>query len=42
MANNSEEGQGSQRSVVPVMMMMIMMMMALSVSIESELSNGGD
>jgi hypothetical protein len=27
MANNSEEGQGSQRSVVPVMMMMMMMMM---------------
>jgi hypothetical protein len=26
MANNSEEGQGSQRAVVPVMMMMMMMM----------------
>jgi hypothetical protein len=25
MANNSEEGQGSQRAVVPVMMMMMMM-----------------
>jgi hypothetical protein len=24
MANNSEEGQGSQRAVVPVMMMMMM------------------
>jgi hypothetical protein len=27
MANNSEEGQGSQRAFVPVMMMMMMMMM---------------
>jgi hypothetical protein len=27
MVNNSEEGQGSQRAVVPVMMMMMMMMM---------------
>jgi hypothetical protein len=27
MANNSEEGQGSQRAVQPVMMMMMMMMM---------------
>jgi hypothetical protein len=26
MANNSEEGQGTQRAVVPVMMMMMMMM----------------
>jgi hypothetical protein len=26
MANNSEEGQGSQRAVVPMMMMMMMMM----------------
>jgi hypothetical protein len=25
MANNSEEGQGPQRAVVPVMMMMMMM-----------------
>jgi hypothetical protein len=25
MANNSEEGQGSQRAVVPVMMMMLIM-----------------
>jgi hypothetical protein len=30
MANNSEEGQGSQRAVVPVMMMMMMMMMIIS------------
>jgi hypothetical protein len=29
MANNSEEGQGSQRAVVPVMIMMIMMMMMM-------------
>jgi hypothetical protein len=27
MANESEEGQGSQRAVVPVMVMMMMMMM---------------
>jgi hypothetical protein len=27
MVNNSEEGQGSQRAVMPVMMMMMMMMM---------------
>jgi hypothetical protein len=26
MANDSEEGQGSQRAVVPVMMMMMMKM----------------
>jgi hypothetical protein len=26
MVNNFEEGQGSQRAVVPVMMMMMMMM----------------
>jgi hypothetical protein len=31
MANNSEEGQGSQRAVVPLMMMMMMMMMNRSV-----------
>jgi hypothetical protein len=29
MANNCEEGQGSQRAVVPVIMMMMMMMMLL-------------
>jgi hypothetical protein len=29
MADNSEEGQGSQRAVVPVMMMMMMMMMMM-------------
>jgi hypothetical protein len=27
MANNSEQGQGSQRAIMPVMMMMMMMMM---------------
>jgi hypothetical protein len=27
MANNSEEGRGSQRAVVPVMMVLMMMMM---------------
>jgi hypothetical protein len=29
MANNSEEGQGSQRAVMPVMMMMMIIMMRL-------------
>jgi hypothetical protein len=29
MANNSEEGQGSQRAVVPMMMMMMMMMVMM-------------
>jgi hypothetical protein len=29
MANNFEEGQGSQRAVVPVMMMMMMMIMMI-------------
>jgi hypothetical protein len=33
MANNSEEGQGSQRAVVPVTMMMMMMMMMMDVHI---------
>jgi hypothetical protein len=31
MANNFEDGQGSQRAVVPVMMMMMMMMMMMIV-----------
>jgi hypothetical protein len=31
MANNSEEGQGSQRDVVPVMMMMMIATVAQSV-----------
>jgi hypothetical protein len=31
MTNNSEEGQGPQRAVVPVMMMMMMMMVEISV-----------
>jgi hypothetical protein len=31
MANNSEEGQGSQGAVVPVMMMMMMMISETSV-----------
>jgi hypothetical protein len=31
MANNSEEGQGSQRAVVPVVMMMTMTMMVVVV-----------
>jgi hypothetical protein len=30
MAKNPEEGQGSQRAVVPVMMMMMMMMMMMN------------
>jgi sterol desaturase/sphingolipid hydroxylase (fatty acid hydroxylase superfamily) len=34
MANNSEEGQGSQRAVVPVMMMMMMMMMMIMMNNE--------
>jgi hypothetical protein len=34
MANNSEDGQGSQRAVVPVMMMM--MMRILKTEMESE------
>jgi hypothetical protein len=29
MANNSEEGQGSHRAVVPVIMMMMMMIMMI-------------
>jgi hypothetical protein len=29
MTNNSEEGQGSQWAVMPVMMMMMMMMMMI-------------
>jgi hypothetical protein len=29
MASNPEEGQGSQRAVVPVMIMMMMMMMMM-------------
>jgi hypothetical protein len=29
MVNNSEEGQGPQRALVPVMMMMMMMMMMI-------------
>jgi hypothetical protein len=29
MADNSEEGQGPQRAVAPMMMMMMMMMMKL-------------
>jgi hypothetical protein len=29
MANNFEEGQGSQRAVVPVVVMMMMMMMMM-------------
>jgi hypothetical protein len=29
MANNPEEGRGSQRAVMPVMMMMMMMMMLM-------------
>jgi hypothetical protein len=32
MANNSEEGQGSQRAIVPMMMMMMMMMMQFSLA----------
>jgi hypothetical protein len=31
MANNFEEGQGSQRAVMPVMMMMMMMMICLCI-----------
>jgi hypothetical protein len=30
MANNSEEGQGSQRAVVSVLVMMMMMMMMIT------------
>jgi hypothetical protein len=30
MANNSGEGQGSQRAVMPVMMIMMMMMMMMN------------
>jgi hypothetical protein len=33
MANNFEEGQGSQRTVVPLVMMMMMMMMVSLVNI---------
>jgi hypothetical protein len=33
MANNSEEGQGSQRAVMPVMMMMMMMMMMMIIQL---------
>jgi hypothetical protein len=33
MVNNSEEGQGPQRAVVPMMMVMMMMMMMVFISL---------
>jgi hypothetical protein len=40
MANNSEEGQGSQRAVMPVMMMMMMMISFLNFLTEDEKTKG--
>jgi hypothetical protein len=42
MADNSEEGQGPQRAVVPMMMMMMMMMGVKELSLLSSFKNAPD